>query len=76
LRSVAGAIALIVAMNLVFSVDSILSAMAIASVDASNVINAAGETLSAFAGNVTECKQSLIANPIAGAMDCEPYRID
>ena len=31
-RSVAGAIALIVAMNLVFSVDSILSAMAIASV--------------------------------------------
>jgi len=74
LRSVAGAIALIVAMNLVFSVDSILSAMAIASVDASNVINAAGETLSAFAGNVTECKQSLIANPVAGAMDCEPTK--
>ena len=73
-RSVAGAIALIVAMNLVFSVDSILSAMAIASVDASNVINAAGETLSAFAGNVTECKQSLIANPVAGAMDCEPTK--
>ncbi len=73
-RTVAGAIALIVAMNLVFSVDSILSAMAIASVDAANVVNSAGETLSAFAGSVTECKENLIANPVSGAVGCEPTK--
>ena len=74
LRSVAGAIALIVAMNLVFSVDSILSAMAIASVDAANIVNAAGEVLSPFAGEVSECKRALIANPVAGAVTCEPTK--
>ena len=73
-RSVMGAVALIVAMNLVFSVDSILSAMAIASVDAANVVNSAGETLSAFAGSVTECKENLIANPVSGAIGCEPTK--
>lgn len=44
-RSVAKAIALIVMMNLVFSFDSILSAMAIASVD---TVNAAGETVKEY----------------------------
>ena len=60
-RSVAGAIMLIVAMNLVFSVDSILSAMAIASVDASNIVNAAGSTLGQFSGDVVTCKANLIS---------------
>jgi len=44
-RTVMGAIALIVAMNLVFSVDSILSAMAIASVQG---VNAAGEAVTTY----------------------------
>ncbi len=73
-RSVMGAIALIVAMNLVFSVDSILSAMAIASVDAANIVDAAGNTLGQFAGSVVECKANLIANPMAGAVGCEPTK--
>jgi predicted tellurium resistance membrane protein TerC len=73
-RSVAGAITLIVLMNLVFSVDSILSAMAIASVDAANIVNAAGQTLNQFSGSVIECKQSLINNPIIGAVGCEPTK--
>lgn len=73
-RSIMGAIALIVAMNLVFSVDSILSAMAIASVDASNIVDNAGAILGQFEGAVTECKKSLIANPIAGAVGCEPTK--
>ena len=73
-RTVAGAITLIVLMNLVFSVDSILSAMAIASVDASNIVNAAGETLKQFSGSVVDCKQALINNPIVGATGCEPTK--
>jgi predicted tellurium resistance membrane protein TerC len=73
-RSVAGAIALIVAMNLVFSVDSILSAMAIASVDASNIVDSAGATLAQFSGDVMTCKQNLIANPVSGAIGCEPTK--
>ncbi|RKQ69821.1 putative tellurium resistance membrane protein TerC [Litorimonas taeanensis] len=73
-RTMMGAIALIVAMNLVFSVDSILSAMAIASVDAANIVNAAGETLGVFQGSVVECKAALIADPMAGAVGCEPTR--
>jgi predicted tellurium resistance membrane protein TerC len=73
-RSVAGAIMLIVAMNLVFSVDSILSAMAIASVDASNIVNAAGSTLGQFSGDVVTCKANLISNPVAGAIGCEPTK--
>jgi len=73
-RTVMGAIALIVAMNLVFSVDSILSAMAIASVDASNIVDNAGAILGQFAGSVVECKAALIADPVAGAIGCEPTK--
>ena len=69
-RTVAGAITLIVLMNLVFSVDSILSAMAIASLDHVNIMNAAGETLEQFSGSIEECTASLINNPIAGATEC------
>jgi predicted tellurium resistance membrane protein TerC len=73
-RTVAGAIALIVAMNLVFSVDSILSAMAIASVDAANIVDDAGAILGQFTGTIVDCKASLIANPVAGAVGCEPTK--
>jgi len=73
-RSVMGAIALIVAMNLVFSVDSILSAMAIASVDAANIVDNAGVVLGQFTGTIVDCKSSLIANPIVGAVGCEPTK--
>ena len=73
-RTVLGAIALIVLMNLVFSFDSILSAMAIASVDASNIVNASGAAIDSFAGGVTECKTYLINNPVPGAAACEPTR--
>lgn len=73
-RSVGKAIALIVLMNLVFSVDSILSAMAIASVDAANIVNAAGATLSQFTGTIAECSSNLISNPIDGAIGCEPTK--
>jgi len=73
-RTVMGAIALIVAMNLVFSVDSILSAMAIASVDASNIVDNAGAILGQFTGSVVECKAALIADPVAGAIGCEPTK--
>jgi len=64
-RTVAGAITLIVLMNLVFSVDSILSAMAIASIDVANIVDNAGAVLGTFDGSVTDCKRSLIANPVA-----------
>jgi len=73
-RTVMGAIALIVAMNLVFSVDSILSAMAIASVDASNIVDNAGAILGQFTGSVVECKAALIADPVVGAIGCEPTK--
>ena len=73
-RTVMGAIALIVAMNLVFSVDSILSAMAIASVDAANIVDNAGVILGQFTGSIVDCKASLIANPVAGAVGCEPTK--
>jgi len=83
-KSVAQAIAMIVAMNLVFSFDSILSAMAIANVEVAKVVNEAGETLVAvssglvqgglFDGTVQECKTYLIANPVAGAVGCEPSK--
>lgn len=69
-RTVAGAITLIVLMNLVFSVDSILSAMAIASVDIANIVDNAGAILGTYDGTITECKRALIANPIAGAVGC------
>lgn len=73
-RTVMGAIALIVAMNLVFSVDSILSAMAIASVDASNIVDNAGAIIGQFTGSVVECKAALIADPVVGAIGCEPTK--
>lgn len=73
-RTVLGAIALIVAMNLVFSVDSILSAMAIASVDAANIVNAAGDTIGRFTGSIVDCKSNLISSPVAGAVGCEPTK--
>ncbi|MGB6230373.1 MAG: tellurium resistance protein TerC [Litorimonas sp.] len=73
-RSVWGAVALIVMMNLVFSFDSILSAMAIANVEAANIVNAAGQTLQEFAGPSEECKRFLINNPVAGAVSCEPTK--
>lgn len=73
-RPVVKAIALIVMMNLVFSFDSILSAMAIASVDAANIVNAAGVTLDTFSGSVADCKRALIADPVTGAVSCEPTR--
>lgn len=73
-KSVTQAILMIVAMNLVFSFDSILSAMAIANVEVAYVINAAGERLSSepFIGTVIQCKQALIAGPVEGAVGCEP----
>lgn len=73
-RTVMGAIALIVAMNLVFSVDSILSAMAIASVDAANIVDNTGVILGQFTGTIVDCKAALIADPIAGAVGCEPTK--
>lgn len=83
-KSVAQAVAMIVAMNLVFSFDSILSAMAIANVEIAQVVNSAGETLTGitaglvqgglFEGTVQECKTYLIANPVEGAVGCEPSK--
>lgn len=72
--TVGKAIAGIVLMNLVFSFDSILSAMAIASVPAANIVDTLGATLGQFEGTVTECKAALIANPMAGAIGCEPTK--
>ncbi|NQY41022.1 MAG: tellurium resistance protein TerC [Henriciella sp.] len=71
-KSVMQAIVMIVAMNLVFSFDSILSAMAIANVEVANVVNASGEVIRTFTGTVVQCKADLIATPIAGAVGCEP----
>jgi predicted tellurium resistance membrane protein TerC len=73
-KSVTQAIIMIVMMNLVFSFDSILSAMAIANIEIAHVVNAAGDTLSTFTGTVTQCKADLIANPVAGAIGCEPSK--
>ncbi|MEM9738873.1 MAG: tellurium resistance protein TerC [Pseudomonadota bacterium] len=83
-KSVAQAIAMIVAMNLVFSFDSILSAMAIANVEIAQVVNSAGDTLTdvtagliqagRFEGTVQECKSYLIENPVSGAVGCEPSK--
>ncbi len=71
-KSVAQAIAMIVAMNLVFSFDSILSAMAIANVEVATIVDAAGAGLGAFEGTVAQCKEALIANPMPDAVGCEP----
>lgn len=71
-KSVTQAILMIVAMNLVFSFDSILSAMAIANVEVANVVNASGDVIGTFTGTVVQCKADLIATPVAGAVGCEP----
>jgi predicted tellurium resistance membrane protein TerC len=81
-KSVTQAIIMIVSMNLVFSFDSILSAMAIANVEVANVVNAAGDVLrnvtaglvqsGTFEGTVQQCKTYLISNPIDGAVACQP----
>ncbi|CUS56171.1 MAG: tellurium resistance protein TerC [Hyphomonas sp.] len=71
-KSVLQAIGLIVAMNLVFSFDSILSAMAIANEEIARIVNSAGETIGTFKGTVTDCKEALIAQPIADAVACRP----
>ena len=71
-KSVTQAVLMIVAMNLVFSFDSILSAMAIANVEIAQIVNAAGEVIGTFKGTVTECKTALLADPVAGAIGCEP----
>ncbi len=73
-RSVAKAVALIVAMNLVFSFDSILSAMAIANVETANILNATGGVIQSFAGTAEVCEEFLISNPVAGADMCEPVK--
>lgn len=70
-KSVAQVIAMIVAMNLVFSFDSILSAMAIANVEVAHIVNAAGDTLNTFKGTVQECQTSLISAPVLDAVSCE-----
>ena len=71
-KSVAQAIAMIVAMNLVFSFDSILSAMAIANVEVAQIVDAAGAVLGTFEGTAAQCKEALIASPMEGAVGCEP----
>ena len=65
-KSVMQAITLIVAMNLVFSFDSILSAMAIANVEVANIVSASGEVIDTFKGT------ALISTPIEGAVGCRP----
>lgn len=71
-KSVFQAIAMIVSMNLVFSFDSILSAMAIANVEVAQIVNSAGNVIGQFTGTVTDCKTSLIANPVEDAVGCRP----
>lgn len=71
-KSVLQAVSLIVAMNLVFSFDSILSAMAIANVEIARIVNAAGDTIGTFTGTVTDCKEALISQPVADAIGCRP----
>ena len=71
-KTVVQAILMIVAMNLVFSFDSILSAMAIANVEISSIVNAAGERLGTFEGGIVACKEMLIATPMDGAVGCQP----
>lgn len=71
-KSVVQAIMMIVAMNLVFSFDSILSAMAIANVEVARIVDASGAVLGTFEGTVTDCKAALIAEPVQGAVGCQP----
>lgn len=71
-KSVFQAISMIVAMNLVFSFDSILSAMAIANIEVANIVNASGDVIGTLKGTVTDCKSALINAPIEGAVGCQP----
>ena len=70
-KSVTQAILMIVSMNLVFSFDSILSAMAIANVEISNIVGQSGDVINTFTGTVKECKAALLSEPMAGAVGCE-----
>ncbi len=70
-KSVLQAIIGIVAMILVFSFDSILSAMAIANTEVAQIVDAAGAVIGTFAGTVTECKAALIG-AAGDAAGCEP----
>ncbi len=71
-KSVTQAILMIVAMNLVFSFDSILSAMAIANEEVARIVDASGALLGTFEGTVIQCKAALIASPVEGAVGCSP----
>ena len=74
-RSIWGAVALIVAMNMVFSFDSILSAMAIANVQSAEIVDASGAVLQSYTtGPIEECKRFLINNPLPGAVGCETVK--
>lgn len=83
-KSMASVIAMIVAMNLVFSFDSILSAMAIANTEIAMVVDRAGEAMTAlttngieagvFDGTVQQCKAYLLENQVPGAVACEPAK--
>lgn len=81
-KSMFSVIAMIVAMNLVFSFDSILSAMAIANTELALVVDRAGDAMTAlttnginggvFDGTVQDCKAYLLENQVPGAAACEP----
>ncbi|MEM1105950.1 MAG: tellurium resistance protein TerC [Pseudomonadota bacterium] len=77
-KSVAQAIAMIVAMNLVFSFDSILSAMAIANVEVAQVFDRADVLLGTFEGTVAQCKEAILRGEIAAELqagvDCRPSK--
>ena len=62
-KSVLQAISMIVAMNLVFSFDSILSAMAIANVEIARIVNAAGDTIGTFTGTVPDLADDRPTDP-------------
>ena len=73
-KSVMQATAMIVLMNLVFSFDSILSAMAIADIEIAHIVSASGEVIETFKGTVTQCSAQLVSEPVAGAIGCEPAK--
>lgn len=73
-KTVFEATAMIVMMNLVFSFDSILSAMAIANVEIAHIVNASGQIVSTFTGTAAACTEHLLANPVTGAVGCEPAK--
>jgi len=46
----------------------------VASVDAANIVDNAGVILGQFTGSIVDCKAALIADPIVGAVGCEPTK--